>query len=96
VFTLSIEHDITDLFTWKEAFDHFAAARVQAGVVGHRVLQVVGEPHHLVIELDFVSEERAESFERFLRKAIWSNPEASPALAGTPTTRVLESVSRAA
>jgi hypothetical protein len=33
MFTLSIEHRITDFPTWKTAFDRFAEARDQAGVL---------------------------------------------------------------
>lgn len=36
MFTLSIEHAIDDFPTWKSAFERFAEARQQAGVVSHR------------------------------------------------------------
>lgn len=90
MFTLCIEHDITDLSTWKTAFDRFGEARTQAGVRAARVRRPLDDPHHLLIELDFETKEKAESFRLFLTTVIWSNPEASPALAGAPTTTVLE------
>jgi len=93
MFTLSIEHSITDFPTWKSAFDHFADAREQAGVLADRVRHPIDNDKHLVIELDFETRERAEAFRHFLTTVVWSNPDASPALSGRPTTRILEPVS---
>jgi hypothetical protein len=92
MFTLSIEHAITDFTTWKTAFDSFADARANGGVIGDRVRRPVDTPSHLVIELDFETRERAEAFRQFLTNVVWSNPDASPALAGRLTTRVLQPV----
>jgi hypothetical protein len=92
MFTLSIEHAITDFATWKTAFDRFADARAQAGVLAHRIRRPVDDDRYLVIELDFDTKEKAEEFRQFLATAVWANPEASPALDGTPTTRVLAPV----
>jgi hypothetical protein len=90
MFTLTIEHTITDLPTWKAAFDRFADARAQAGVMADRLRRPVGDSQHLVIELDFETIEQAEAFHQFLTTVVWANPDASPALVGTPTTRILE------
>lgn len=90
MFTLSIEHAISDLPTWKQAFDRFGEAREKAGVLSHRVRRPVGDPHYLVIELDFEAQEGAESFRQFLHSVVWANPDASPALVGAPQTRILE------
>ena len=91
LFTLSIEHPITDFATWHAAFDRFAPARAQAGVTAHRIRHLVDDPHHLDIELDFPSLAEAQSFREFLTTVVWTNSEASPALAGTPSTRILAS-----
>ena len=90
MYTLSIEHSITDFSTWKQAFDRFAPARAQAGVKGDRVRRLADDDRYLVIELDFDTKENAEEFRQFLATVVWSNPDASPALSGTPTTRILE------
>ncbi|MBV9592793.1 MAG: hypothetical protein JO147_03210 [Actinobacteria bacterium] len=95
MFTLSIEHAITDFATWKAAFDRFAEARGKSGVIGDRIRRPIDDPHRLIIELDFPTSEQAEAFRQYLTNTVWSNPEASPALAGTATTRVLEPVSAA-
>lgn len=89
MFTLSIEHPITDFATWHAAFDRFAPARAEAGVTAHRIRHLVDDPHHLVIELDFGSFAEAQAFREFLTTVVWANPDASPALAGTPLTRIL-------
>jgi hypothetical protein len=61
--------------------------------VADRIRCLVDDRQHLVIELDFEAEEEAEAFRQFLSAVVWANPEASPALASTVTTRILEPVS---
>ncbi len=90
MFTLSIEHAISDFPTWKQAFDRFAEARRAAGVVTHRIRRPVGDPHYLVIELEFAAQENADNCRQFLHDVVWSDRNAAPALAGRPVTRVLE------
>lgn len=90
MFTLSIEHAISDFPTWKHAFDRFADARQNAGVVSHRVRRPVGDPHYLVIELEFDVQGSADNFRQFLHDVVWANRDASPALVGTPASRILE------
>ena len=92
MFTLSIEHAISDFPTWKSAFDRFSEARAQAGVLTDRIRRPVDDPQYLIIELDFETKEAAEAFREFLFSVVWSNPDASPALVGDPTARVLEPV----
>ena len=90
--TLRIEHPITDYATWRRAFDSFAAARERAGVQGHRILRPVDDQQYVSIDLDFATIGAAEEFLDFLRTSVWSDPDRAPALAGTPQTRVLNSV----
>ncbi len=92
MFTLSIEHGITDFPTWRRAFDCGADARAHAGVMGHRIRRPVGDEHYLVIELEFPSREQAEGFRQYLADVVWTNRDASPALAGEPRARILEPV----
>lgn len=92
MYTLSIEHGITDYPTWKQAFDRFADARTRGGVLGHRIRRPVGDEHYLVIELDFPGREQAEGFRKFLYDVVWPNRDASPGLRGAPQARVLEPV----
>jgi hypothetical protein len=94
MFTLSIEHSISDYPTWKAAFDRFSHARAHAGVVVDRIRCPLDDPCYLVIELDFDTKQSAEAFRQFLTDVVWSRREASPALVGTPTTRILEPVNQ--
>ncbi|WP_156252762.1 hypothetical protein [Pseudactinotalea terrae] len=86
--TLHIEHDITDYPTWRAAFDRFSDARTQGGVTAARVRLADDDPHHIVIDLDFEGREPASAFATFLHERVWGTGRA-PALAGTPTTRLL-------
>lgn len=90
--TLHIEHAITDLATWRDAFDRFAEARAGAGVTAARIFQPVDDEAYVILHLDFDSIEAATRFRGFLEANVWSTPANSPGLAGSPTARVLESV----
>ncbi len=88
--TLRIEHAIHDYDQWKAAFDRFAQVRQTAGVSGHAIRLPIDDPHYLMLDLEFPSADAAEAFARFLVERVWSSPDAAPALAGVPRTRVLE------
>jgi len=91
--TLHIEHGISDLGTWLGAFNAFADARRDAGVLAERVQQPVDDAHYIVVDLDFERTEQADGFLRFLREQVWAVPENAPALVGAPRTMILEPVS---
>jgi hypothetical protein len=94
--TLQIEHRITDLRTWLDAFARFEAARKNAGVRDQRIWQPVDDEKYICVALDFDSVEEAARFKDFLEKNVWANVEASPALDGAPTTRILVEVNSSA
>ena len=87
--TLHIEHAVTDVPTWKAAFDRFAAKRAEAGATAHRISLLHDDPTYLVLQLDFPTVAQAEAFKDFLETRVWSNPANSPGLAATPRARVL-------
>ena len=93
--TLHIEHEITDLETWLGAFSRFDEARRKAGVKAQRVSQPIDDDNYICVELDFDSVDQAEAFQGFLETKVWSSPDASPALGGTPRARVLRPVEAA-
>lgn len=93
---LRIEHAITDLATWLEAFNRFAPARRHADVTEERIWQPTDDPQYVVIDLGFESTSAAESFRAFLFEYVWSSPDNSPALAGMPKAVVLTEVSNPA
>ena len=88
--TLHIEHPVTDLAVWRAAFDRFADRRRQGGVVGERVQRPVDDGHYVLVDLDFATREQAERFLGFLESTVWASRDSSPALVGTPQTRILE------
>jgi hypothetical protein len=92
MFTLHIEHEISDLSTWLGAFNRFTDARRDAGVTAHRVSQPVDDEHYIYVQLDFDELEQAERFKGFLETVIWKSAEASPALVGAPRARILTAV----
>lgn len=90
--TLHIEHPISDLETWLAAFTRFGEARAQAGVRAQRVHRPIDDDRYIHVELDFDTVEAATAFKRFLETTIWTSADASAALAGAPTARVLVAV----
>lgn len=90
--TLHIEHPISDLPTWLRAFSGFADVRRRAGVRAERVFTPVDDDAYVYVDLDFDDVEQAAAFQRSFETRVWTSREASPALAGTPKARVLESV----
>ena len=91
--TLHIEHPISDLQTWLGAFTRFEEARKKAGVRSHQVHQPVDDDKYVYLRLEFDSTDEAAAFKRFLENTVWASSEASPALVGTPTARILTEVS---
>lgn len=96
MFTLHIEHAISDFAVWQRAYAGFAEHRGRAGVVADRVARPVDDDAFVVIDLDFPSAEQAEAFRRFLRDRVWSSRDLSPALAGEPRADILRRESAAA
>jgi hypothetical protein len=90
--TLHIEHRITDLGTWLNAFNSFAEARENAGVRAQRVRQPVGDSCYIVVDLEFDDTEAAHAFKDFLEGVVWQSKDLSPGLDGVPTARVLDDV----
>ena len=88
--TLHIEHPITDFATSRGAYDRFADHRRRAGVTADRVAQPVDDDRYVVVDLEFPSREQAQRFLDFLESTVWASRESSPALTGTPRTRLLE------
>lgn len=89
MYTLHIEHPITDFDVWTAAFARFAPLRQSAGVRAHAVRRPVDDPHYVSVDLEFGTRDEAEAFLQTLRSRVWGSASASPALAGEPITRIL-------
>ncbi len=90
--TLHIEHSITDLDAWLDAFSRFEGVRRKAGVLSHRVRQPLDDATYIYVDLSFETAERAAAFRTFLEENVWPTRAASPALAGAPEARILTDV----
>jgi hypothetical protein len=90
--TLRIEHPISDYPTWKAAFDRNSTRREQGGVRRYRIFRPVDDPAYILVDLDFDHVRAAEEFLAFLQRDIWGSSQASPALVGSPQTRIIETV----
>ncbi|MCU1398224.1 MAG: hypothetical protein JWN62_1333 [Acidimicrobiales bacterium] len=88
--TLHIEHPITDFTTWSTAFERFADARRNAGVLEQRVLRPIDDGHFVMVQLDFDSIDAAVAFKEFLTTIVWTNPDNAPGLAGSPRALVAD------
>ena len=91
MYTLQIEHGITDFGVWKAAFDRDPVDRAGSGVIAHRISRPVDDSQSVVVELDFERRDQAEALLANLQTKVWNSSEAAPALKGAPKTRILES-----
>jgi hypothetical protein len=87
---LRIEHSISDFATWQDAFGRFAARRKASGVLHERIMQPVDDLKYVYIDLEFATLEAAQGFQQFLETQVWSDPANSPALEGSPRSRIVD------
>jgi hypothetical protein len=90
--SLHIEHAVTDFDTWRRAFDRFGEFRTTNGVTDQQISRPIDDQNYVLIDLTFASAGEATKFLSLLQANVWSSPEKSPALAGTPQTRILSLV----
>lgn len=88
--TLHIEHAINDFNVWSAAFERFADFRLESGVRSQSVRRPHDDPAYVVIDLDLDTVADAEKLLDVLRKKVWSTPDNSPALVGSPRTMILQ------
>ncbi len=88
MYTLHIEHPISDLATWKAAFDRDPVDRAGSGVRHYVIHQPVDDPQYVHVDLDFDTAQEAHAFLASMA-AVWSSASAAPALRGTPQTSIL-------
>ncbi len=90
--TLHIDHAFSDLTVWRGAIDPLREVRRHAGVVHETVRQPVGDPHRIVVDLEFETVENTEAFLEFLVSNIWATPANAPGLVGAPSAVILDTV----
>lgn len=89
MYTLQIQHPITDFEAWSGAFQRFDEPRRQAGVRSHQVFRPVDDPKFVVVHLEFDTSEAAGAFLGFLESTVWATKENSPGLDGEPQAKIL-------
>lgn len=89
--TAHIEHAVKDFTAWKAVFDRFDDVRTEHKVRRYDISQPVDDPHYVIIALDFDTQPEAEAFLAFMR-GVWGSAQAATVLAGTPKTRITETV----
>jgi ribosomal protein L35AE/L33A len=87
---LQIEHKVRDFDRWKEAFDNDPVGRQQGGVRRYRIARLADDPNHVLIELEFDSQEEAENFRSGLHD-LWGRVGDQLGLEG-PRARIIETV----
>lgn len=89
MYVLRIEHDVPDYDRWKQAFDSDPLARERSGVRRHTVLRPVDDPEHVLVDLEFETEEEAEVFHARLLE-MWERVD----VMRNPRARTVEAVER--
>lgn len=67
---LHIEHSVADFASWKAAFDSDPVGRQRSGVRSYRILRPVTDPNYAIIDLEFKSQDEAESLLAAM-KQVW-------------------------
>jgi hypothetical protein len=86
---LQIEHPIRTFEAWKAAFDADPIGRQAGGVRRYRIYRPADDPQYVVLDLEFDDRGSAERF-RLALEQLWQSPQAAAALAGAPSTRILD------
>ena len=76
MFTLHIEHTVTNYDEWKRMFDSDPLDRKGSGVTSFRVMRPVADSGSVMIDLEFDSRDAAERMSTAL-EALWKGPAAS-------------------
>lgn len=61
---LLIEYRVEDFSDWKAVFDKDPLGRRRHGVTRHRIYRDSDDPDHLMLSLEFPSEDEAKTFRR--------------------------------
>lgn len=59
-------------------------------MLAERIRQPVDDPLYVLVDLEFATVEAAQRFQQFLQTRVWSDPASSPALVGSPRSRVVD------
>jgi hypothetical protein len=86
---LQIEHAVPDFDSWKKAFDSDPVGRGQGGVRRYRILRPIDNPNYVIVDLEFESSAKAETFRTALHE-LWRRVEGR--VMEGPRARIIEAV----
>ena len=89
MFTLHIEHTVTNYDDWKRMFDSDPLDRKGSGVTSFRVMRPVSDSGSVMIDLEFDSRDAAERMATAL-EGLWKGPAAAITL--NPSATLTETV----
>jgi ribosomal protein L35AE/L33A len=89
MYTLRIEHPISDFEGWKKAFDSDPVDREKSGVRRYQILRPVDDPQHVMIDLEFDTTQQAEALLAAMR-VVWSRVQGT--IMTNPQARIVEAV----
>ena len=89
---LQIEHPVPDYDEWKKAFDSDPLNRKGSGVRRYAIYRTLGNPNHVLIDLQFDDLREAEAMHTALQK-LWNKVEGSVMM--NPKSRIMEEVETA-
>ena len=72
MYTLRIEHKISDYDSWKKAFESDPVGRKKMGVLQYRISRPVEDKKYIIIDLEFDKAEQAEALLAAMR-VVWGN-----------------------
>lgn len=88
-FILRIDHAVSDYDAWKAVFDSDPVGREKSGLRRYQISRVVGDPNHVLIDVEFDSSDKAEALLAGLRVA-WTRVDGKVIFG--PQARVVEAV----
>ena len=68
---LQIEHGLRDYDAWKKSFESDPIGREQGRVRRYRISRPIDDPNYVIVDLEFDSNDDAESFQTKLRE-LWA------------------------
>lgn len=90
MYTVRIEHPVTEWESWKHAFDRDPLDRKGSGVKRFRVQRATDDPKYVMIDLDFEALDQAERMMRALQE-MWGRVQRE-GMIGDQRARIVETV----
>jgi len=84
-----VKHAVEDYARWRTAYDDFEAFRLESGIVGHAVDQLVGDPNQLVV---YHQGKTVEALRRFVDSTALRHRMEEAGVVGEPDIRFTQAI----